>query len=185
MPDPLYRFCLRICSTRTSSRRGDLAGDSEDSHCRHTIANLRRDYGSTWNGVIRIKNCTVDFNEEVSQKKALRIFNFGWVNHFFGYTCHFPSIEIDNLKFTRPELSPVQMIMFKNTMDYESPETETNIHLPTLADGTKNENPTVPPKFFRVINNEQGLEYALPDVPFFKDTELGGIKKVPPFSLVH
>ena len=39
----------------------------------------------------------------------------------------------------------------------------------------KNENPIVPPKFMRIINNKSGYEFYLEKLPFFENTEKVGI----------
>ena len=139
------------------------------------LINLRQDYGSTWRGNIKIKNCTLDPNEVIKPKKQLMIFNHIWNNHYFGYDCYFPSVEIDNLKLTKPHLAPIHLF---GTTKSNSTASERNLHLATLSDGTPNNNPIVPPKSFKVINNEQGLAFDVADIPFVENTELVGIEKV-------
>ena len=53
--------------------------------------------------------------------------------------------------------------------------TEPSLHRPILSDGvTENKNPVTPPKFMRVINNKQGVEYHFKKFPFFENTEIEG-----------
>ena len=139
-----------------------------------SIVNLRMDYGSTWNGNITIRNCTVDHNEAVKKKEQVWLFNFNWVNHFFGYTCHFPNLEVDNLKLVKSHLAPIHIFPTHNG---HSPAVEKNLHLPSLMDGSENLNPIVPPAYLRVVNNEQGVTYDVADVPFVDGTEIVGIEK--------
>ena len=61
------------------------------------LVSLRQDYGSTWNGDFKIKNCV--FIPSKTKSSTLSLFsgkNSGL--HDFGYTCYMPNkIEIDQL----------------------------------------------------------------------------------------
>ena len=59
---------------------------------------LREDYGSTWNGKIIIKNCNFTVPNSASSAYAIRA---DWNEHYFGYDCHLPDIEIDGLLVSR------------------------------------------------------------------------------------
>ena len=135
------------------------------------IFNLRRDYGSTWEGTVEIKNCEVrkqDGNQEV-----VDVCNFAWVNQDFGYTCHVPNIILDGL--TLPEsVKTVNMVKY-NTPPGES-EIEPSVHLGTLKNGEENLNPTVPPAYISAKNTD-GRPAVLVNVPFFNNTILNGVIK--------
>ena len=128
---------------------------------------LRGDYGSTWNGNLTIKNCTV----ENLGTPIERLVSASWVNHYFGYPCQIPNILIDNLKFVKPvETLPIMSIGIRQK-EYEGQ----NIAAPTFADGTENLNPYNAPKYVKVINNEAGVRYTLPKGGMFKASELVGV----------
>jgi hypothetical protein len=59
---------------------------------------LREDYGSTWNGKIVIKNCSFTVPTSSTEAYAIRA---DWNEHYFGYDCHLPDIEIDGLSVSR------------------------------------------------------------------------------------
>ncbi|MBQ8410067.1 MAG: hypothetical protein IJY39_14515 [Clostridia bacterium] len=59
---------------------------------------LREDYGSTWKGEIRIKDC--EFINWTSRNVC--IVRAGWNNWNFGYVTHLPNLVIDNLKIDKP-----------------------------------------------------------------------------------
>ncbi len=141
-----------------------------------TMFQLRRDYGSTWEGTVIIRNCEVAPNEEVVKKDELFICSAYHVNHNFGYVCHFPNLILDNVRLTKRDV-PIHVVNYKRDHDViMTLECEKNAHAPILSDGvTENKNPYVPPKFIRVINNEGGHKYYLKKLPFFANTELVGI----------
>ena len=59
------------------------------------LLHLRGDYGFHWSGDIVIKNV----NAYVMDTEKLNIAHHNFVNWYFGYSCAFPNIDIDNLKF--------------------------------------------------------------------------------------
>lgn len=140
---------------------------------------LKADYGSTWEGTITAKNCTLDFSEGEAF-----VFFHGYVNWNFGYTCYFPNIIIDNP--TVRGLKPGAKI---DVVRREGSFTdEPNMHFPKTKnkpairhDGTidegnmTNQNPNIPPKFIKVINNNSGHDFHIYDVPFFESTEKVGL----------
>ena len=56
---------------------------------------LRADYGWTWNGEMKVKNVEAF----MYSNKTIAVTYFGYNNWYFGYTCAFPSIELDNVDF--------------------------------------------------------------------------------------
>ena len=56
---------------------------------------LRNDYGYQWNGDIKVKNV----NGYMINRDKFYVANYGHANWYWGYTCTFPNIEIDNLRF--------------------------------------------------------------------------------------
>lgn len=71
--------CLRIEGTTVNSNQ---------------VVHLRSDYGSTWDGVVIIKDVILKNSGKAS------IFSGSWYDHYFGYVCHLPSVIIDNLKIS-------------------------------------------------------------------------------------
>ena len=70
----------------------------ENSNVDNThFVNLREDYGSTWKGVIRIINSTLTPKERDSTKNGVYLITAQWNNHYFGYPCYLPNIELDNI----------------------------------------------------------------------------------------
>ena len=143
---------------------------------------LRGDYGSTWDGEIKIQN----LNAYTAEFNNFKLVYHGYKNWYYGYTCCFPSIEIDNLKIykqpgdpsTRTELAAGTKITF---MNYPS---ENNMHLENTASvaptrvfyneetgtyslttnkavtGLVNDNPITPPEYIRFLNNEEGYDFT-------------------------
>ena len=56
---------------------------------------LRADYGWTWEGEMKVK----DTEAFVYTTDVVAVCYFGYTNWYFGYTCAFPSIELDNVDF--------------------------------------------------------------------------------------
>lgn len=140
-----------------------------------TMFQLRADYGATWEGTVTIRNCDVSPNEAVVKRDELTVLAFRWINHDFGYTCHFPSVLLDGVRLTKRDV-PVHLVTYgASGEDWAMVDLEDNIHKDILSDGvTANKNPIVPPKFIRVINNEGGHKYYVKKLPFFENTEIEG-----------
>jgi len=150
----------------------------ENSHLElkdSTIFQLRRDYGSTWEGTVIIRNCDVDPNEEITKKDKLYVCSMKWYNHDFGYVCHFPNIIIDNLRLIKRDV-PINLVTYESdSMNGHSPLTEPYIHRSVISDGvTENINPFAPPAFVKVINNAGGHKYYVKNLPFFENTQFEG-----------
>ena len=56
---------------------------------------LRNDYGYQWNGDIKVKNV----NGYMINRDKFYVTHYGHANWYWGYTCTFPNIAIDNLRF--------------------------------------------------------------------------------------
>ena len=142
---------------------------------------LREDYGCTWRGTITIKDSEI---VDVKGNSALTcVIVARSANHDYGYKTYLPNVIIDNLKIqnAKPEVNLFSDFSMKPNaagLYYRS------IYDPNLAiegapapDGKPNVNPYTPPEFISVINNENnGYELTLPDVPFFRDTKITGVK---------
>lgn len=147
----------------------------------NSFAYLRGDYGSTWEGTITYKNCTM----HVSPGDAY-VFYHSFTNWDFGYKCYFPNLVIDNPKIEGLEDGARVYIIPPDG----TPVREPNVHLDTTVnvpvknyDGTNdegnmhNENPITPPKFIKILNNESGCEFYLKKAPFFDNTEKIGVSE--------
>ena len=135
----------------------------EDDHTNNSFIHLRADYGSPWNGTITIKN--TEARGYSGGGKTWLVYH-SYRNWFYGYTCHFPNIVVDNLNFVstdtvdylhaapawmRDEITIHEDTVVKN---YTSPGKEENLDL-------TNNNPVVPPEFLKVINNKSGTNYNI------------------------
>ncbi|MBR6051112.1 MAG: right-handed parallel beta-helix repeat-containing protein [Clostridia bacterium] len=58
--------------------------------------NLRNDYGSTFKGTIVIRNCRFEPLHQVYSRSVL-ILARNTCDHYYGYRCYFPEIDIDGL----------------------------------------------------------------------------------------
>ena len=135
---------------------------------------LRPDYGATWRGNITVRNCKVKPTSKVYHLSSLL-----WTNIYFGQTCYYPSVLIDNLSFIGENV-PTTICMDFPTDDPKRGTilTERNIHLDTLESGEKNLNPYQPPKYLKVINNNANIKFYIEDIPFFDTTEVEGFEKI-------
>jgi len=148
----------------------------------NSFAYLRGDYGSTWEGTITYKNCTM----HVSSGDAY-VFYHSFTNWNFGYRCHFPNLVIDNPTIVGlEEGAGIYLLPLDGTL-----KREPNIHLSKTLnvpvknyDGTddvgnmNNDNPIVPPKFLKILNNRSGCEFIMPKADFFSNTEKVGFVEV-------
>jgi hypothetical protein len=134
---------------------------------RPLLIDLRTDYGSTWCGDVTIRNCTVkNFKPENTS-----ILRGTWVNGNYGYTAHIPSVTVDNLVFDNVEKVKIMDVQVPRAIpEYKGYSLQNEI----LENGVKNENPYIPPKFVKIMNNNEGYVYYLPNVPHFKDVVLDG-----------
>ena len=149
----------------------------EDDHTNNSFIHLRADYGSPWNGTITIKN--TEARGYSGGGKTWLVYH-SYRNWFYGYTCHFPNIVVDNLNFVstdtvdylhaapawmRDEITIHEDTVVKN---YTSPGKEENLDL-------TNNNPVVPPEFLKVINNKSGTNYNIApyaEYSFFYNTKI-------------
>lgn len=140
-----------------------------------TMFQLRRDYGSTWEGTVIIKDCDLAPNEKVIPKDNVYICSAYWANHDFGYKCHFPNLIIDNLRQSERKV-PIHIFMYEAASEqFQSLASEPLCHKTVISDGeTKNVNPITPPEFIRVINNNDGCKFYMKKLPFFENTEVEG-----------
>ena len=65
----------------------------EGSGSEDAIISLRSDYGSPWDGTIKIKNLSAYLDSGMD----IALVGHGYRNWYFGYTCVIPNVEIDNL----------------------------------------------------------------------------------------
>ena len=145
---------------------------------------LRSDYGSTWDGEIKVQNLTA----YVNYMSAFSIIRHSYRNWYYGYECAFPSLELDNLVLYNYKLgedgtldtSPIAAgtkIKFSNlvTEDIHLPETKNTAPIRIYYDettgkyvqGTRpevtgyvNDNPITPPEYIKFLNNEHGYNFA-------------------------
>jgi len=65
------------------------------SYNSNSLIHLRSDYGSTWDGMITVK----DFKAYVFTNSDTWLFMHTYTNWYYGYVAAFPSIQIDNLDY--------------------------------------------------------------------------------------
>ena len=58
---------------------------------------LRSDFGSTWNGNLRLENV-----KWVNANENCNMISGSWANHYFGYETHLPEITIDGFELVGP-----------------------------------------------------------------------------------
>jgi len=143
----------------------------------NSLAYLRDDYGSTWNGTITFKNCRAHFSGGDGN-----IFFHHYANWDFGNVSHFPNVIIDNLE--------VYGIGPEDKLNLKSPSREPAMHRENTSviarmkpDGTPdpgnmvNANRVVPPEFVKVINCKPDVKIYVEDISFYENTEFEGVIK--------
>ena len=69
-----------------------------------TIANLRNDYGSTWQGKIIVKNVKLMYHTSHATNQTISVTQAKWVDHYFGYQTYLPEYyELDNVSLVEYE----------------------------------------------------------------------------------
>jgi hypothetical protein len=127
-----------------------------------SLINLRRDYGSTWEGEFVIRNCI--FVPAGGQKTSASLIVGSYSGqHDFGYTCYMPErITIENLQIddsNHPE-------------DYQGPSIFGNFNPEMIDNSYKEKFPYLKTRevILRNVTTVSGKELRLSDNPFmFKD----------------
>ena len=131
---------------------------------------LREDYGSTWRGDIKIKNCVYDSTLKNPKIETLKLIWAQWANHNFGYKTYMPSVYVDNLTFDeRLGVKNVNLFYLENKDEAFSFVED---YSKESFDGTPNKNPYTAPKTVVIENNNAGVGYSLENKEFFSNTEL-------------
>lgn len=154
---------------------GTMIVEDTEITCEGSLVLLREDYGSTWNGDVILKNVLVSKSKS-KNLATVALLNASWYNHDYGYTCHIPNMEIDNLMLA-PGFNPKLVFIEGGAVTIEEDQymgESKYIHKEFLSTGAKNENPIVPPSYVKVTNNTEGLSFYIPENEFFKDTETKG-----------
>lgn len=149
------------------------------------IVSLREDYGVTWHGTLTLRNCKVLDVCKNGTTSPDNIIIAQSPNHYFGYPTYFPNVIIDNLKIENPK--PVINLVQDAKPNAGAAFFYRSVCDPAIGvaggvctDGNVNRNVYTAPDFLKVINNEgNGYDLTLYDVPFFKETKLEGIRRVP------
>ena len=144
-----------------------------------TIANLRNDYGSTWQGKLIVKDVTLKYSTQYASK-ALTVITAKWFDHYFGYQTYLPEyIELDNVKLVQFDYG---LDGPDNNKDRWEKTVAVNAKplyiLPTDLASNKTDitdtgmwggnNPYVPTQCLN-IKNCGDLEISYTDYPIFKD----------------
>jgi len=129
------------------------------------LINLRSDYGSTWQGELVIRNCTLVPAGGKSANASLISGSYSG-QHDFGYTCYMPErITIENLRIDDS----------KHPEDYQGPAIFGNFN-PKMTDESYVEKfPYVRTRevILRKVTTASGKELRLSDNPFmFKDVKI-------------
>ena len=150
------------------------------ANCYSTLQ-LREDFGATFRGTLTVKDC--EFIDVLGTHTSFMVAQSA--NWWYGYPTYFPNVIIDNLKVSSkikelPILWEFPMETNKYGYFYRSVRDVGILERGAMcADGGKNVNPYAPPSFIKVLNNENnGYDVTVPSVPFFKNTELLGVKIV-------
>jgi hypothetical protein len=103
--------------------RGELILENTILYGRNVI-NLRTDYGSTWEGCVKITDCKWVLDDNGREASSIiGMYNNGM--HDFGYTCHMPeTIEINNLYIDDSALGqkPHEIYLFADPCSGEDKE---------------------------------------------------------------
>jgi len=145
------------------------------------LFSCRIDYGATWNGVVKFKDCTM-----ITTKSELGICSAVWTNHDYGYTCYYPNIEVDNLVLQNATTNEIALDITGNQGEphvgkprHTSMYYEGNLHGEYLSTGEENVNRYVPPSSLLIKHNNAGLVYTIPnrlivDGNFLSETDIEG-----------
>ncbi len=124
-----------------------------------TVCNLRADYGSTWNGDLVIKDCTLVVNNPNSVNQIC-LFGAEWYDHYFGYQCYlFQNITLDNFKIDTKGNGKIDHIVLARGS------------ATLTGTSTSEKNPLIGVKTWNITNCE-GLKFNIPDGDAFKQTKL-------------
>ena len=119
------------------------------------LISLRQDYGSTWNGEIMIRDCTLKYTGGGGVPAVISGFNDG--QHDFGYVCYLPTrVVIDGLRIEDGERGKA----------YEGPVVFGAIN-PDFKPGAKLPHPQVMPRqvAWRRVETTSGKPLRLSDQP--------------------
>ena len=106
-----------------------------------TVVALRSDYGSTWEGEVIFKDITIN------NTGTPILINAGWVNHYFGYTCHLPErIVVDGVTLANKDYF------------YVLPNLGSQVDDATV-DGAANKNPLSLTKTIVIKSNPNNYKY--------------------------
>ena len=144
-----------------------------------TIANLRNDYGSTWQGKLIAKDVTLKYSTQYATR-VLSVIKADWFDHYFGYQTYLPEyIELDNIKLvqfdyglTGPDNNKdrwEQTVAVNAKPLYILPAELTNNKTDITPSGMwGGSNPYMPPQCLN-IKNCGDLVVTYTDYPMFKD----------------
>ena len=102
----------------------------------NSLVHLRADYGSTWEGEIKMKNVTAHYYTD----SPAHIFMHAYSNWYFGYVAHYPSISIDGLNVVDIETRKPVPAGYEILISGSSLVNEPAMHLPE----TKRVHPVYP-----------------------------------------
>ena len=122
----------------------------------NSLVHLRADYGSTWEGEIKMKNVEAYYFTNC----PAHIFMHSYGNWYYGYIAHYPSISIDGLKVFDIETRKPVPAGYKVLISGSSIEREPAMHLPKTVN--------VHPVFPCVDNDGDGIIDGT-NVPYDKD----------------
>ena len=108
-------------------------GEGENGN---SLVHLRADYGSTWEGDIKMKNVKAHFYTGANA----HLFMHSYTNWYYGYIAHYPSISIDGLEVYNIETREPVPAGYELLISGGSIKKEPAMHLPE----TVNVNPIYP-----------------------------------------
>ncbi len=137
---------------------------------------LRSDYGSTWNGTLKVKDSTL-----YPKSGNLYLVSHSFSNWDYGYRCYFPNVEVENVRIEGLAEGAKLYFLTENSSSAKEP----NMHLPVTLnipheyeDGTKdmkNFNPIVPPEYVK-IDIDGDIKVHMSKMPFFDKTDFSKSK---------
>ena len=151
----VYNASLKNCTVVYISVIGGGTLTVEDTTIyNNNVIQLRSDYGSTWNGDIKVKNVTLKNVEPAVFFKTDK-----WQNHDFGYQTYLPrNVVIDGLKINGKAIS-----LFEDKFVEQG-----NIGAESYGE-VKNLNPMKAVQSVTLKNNGQDIDFIFPTTEYFKD----------------
>ena len=173
---------------------------SGESSVENSLIFLRGDYGCTWNGNITIRN----MKAYPVLSAPTNLVHCAYVNWNFGYPATLPNITVENIRYydykTGEELPEgFEVKLFENRRSigidaalhlpetlnthpwYDDVENPNNFSGVQDTESLKNVNPVVPFEYVKVLDNNGGYVFSVPDTYNYKELHEDGFLETTKF----